>query len=937
MDEVSTKPSTTLDPEVCADLKQQLELNLKKITRRYVSFVNCVRQTILRKGISAGDLSAYLLALPAFKSDKSKLEFFIMSEVKVELEQATTVNNIFNILNTKYATFMNYDIFQDMVDDYDLDEGQEKLKYPEHLDAYIKMHKLSEFEKINSVLKKFDCGSKKVVLKFDIEMTCNLAKLQDLTKAVANILGLRKSALRLLSIEEGCVIVTLLIPAPVADFIFRSDKIFSAEMIEEFQAQSLLWLVCNGSKYEFNKLKDNPQLTSYSTWSRDEAGRTPLHTATQNGELEVVKHLLFLDEVPIFTLNLEPGCKLSDALKLISQRKLSERHRDFSGNTPLHTACIYGQLNVVKLLTREVGCDPNNTNSEGLSCLQLAAQHGHLPLVRYLVEGVRSNMTHEDEHGRSSTYLAAGGGHLDILKYLIEERRADPHFKTTKRWKTSLFNIAPSRSLLHTASSWGHYNVVRYLVEQCFLDPSCEDDAGAIPLHLAGHYDVIEYLIEECHCDPLHRDSNGVTPLHDAAANGRIDIVQHFTVTHHCDPQVKTAKRYTPLMYAAMNGNLDVVKFLIEDMKCDPNVTDMTGEIPLHDATRKDHFDVAEYFLNVCHSDPLHQDSEGVTPLHVAAACGRMNFVRYFTLTHHCSPQVKTAKSYTPLMYAAMNGHLDIVKFLIEEMKCDPNVMDMAGEIPLHDATRKDHFDVAEYFLNVCHTDPLHRDIDGVTPLHVAAACGRMNFVRYFTLTHHCSPQVKTAKSYTPLMYAAMNGHLDVVKFLIEEMNCDPNVPDMTGEIPLHDATRKGHFNVVEYLVEVCHCDPLHRDSDSVTPLHIAAANALRIEIIRYYISTHHCDPRVKTKKSLTPLDYAAQYGHEATVKCLLDSYQCDVRLKITDILRAKLLAGKHHQHRVVSYLQSVTNQSESSPSIQHAFNLTIVPWNTIGGRAAGR
>ena len=65
--------------------------------------------------------------------------------------------------------------------------------------------------------------------------------------------------------------------------------------------------------------------------------------------------------MPIFTLNLEPGRKLSDALKLISQRKLSERHRDFSGNTPLHTACVHGQLDVVKLLTREIGCDPNNT------------------------------------------------------------------------------------------------------------------------------------------------------------------------------------------------------------------------------------------------------------------------------------------------------------------------------------------------------------------------------------------------------------------------------------------------------------------------------------------------------------------------------------------------------------------------------------------------
>ena len=271
--EVSADPLATLDPEVRADLKQQLEQNLKKITRRYVSFVNCVRTSIIRKGISAEDLSAYLLALPAFKSDKSELEFFIMSEVKVELQQATTVNDIFNILNTKYATFMNYEIFQDMVDDFDLDEGQEKLKYPEHLDTYIEMHKLSEFEEINPMLKKVECGSKKMVLKFDIEMTCKLCKLKDLTKAVANILGLRQSALRLLSIEKGCVVATFLIPVPVADFLFSSGEIFSAGKIEELQAQSLLWLECNGFKYDFKKLNDK---------SKDISGMSNNHEYTKS-------------------------------------------------------------------------------------------------------------------------------------------------------------------------------------------------------------------------------------------------------------------------------------------------------------------------------------------------------------------------------------------------------------------------------------------------------------------------------------------------------------------------------------------------------------------------------------------------------------------------------------------------------------------------------
>ena len=259
---LESNPSVTLTPEVRADLQLQFEVNLEQIMRRYLSFVNCVRMSILEKGISAGDLCAYLLALPAFNPDHGELKFTLLSEVSSHLEKATTINGIFNVLNKMYATFLNYEIFQSMVDDFNIDQSQEKLKYPEHLDAYIKMHKLSEFEDVNPLLKKIECGSKTMILKFDIDMTCKLAKIQDLTKAVAKILSLRPSAVRLLHIEEGCVVVTLLIPAPVADFIFSSDKVFTTEEVKEFQALPTLWLKCNGHEYEFLREQNHKEEVS---------------------------------------------------------------------------------------------------------------------------------------------------------------------------------------------------------------------------------------------------------------------------------------------------------------------------------------------------------------------------------------------------------------------------------------------------------------------------------------------------------------------------------------------------------------------------------------------------------------------------------------------------------------------------------------------------
>ena len=245
---------TKLDPKVRVDLKQQLKQNFKQISRRFASFVNYVRKSILQMNISADDLCAYLLSLPALKSGESDQQVMLLSEISDKLERATTVNGIFNVLNRNYATFLNYEIFLNIAEEYEVDPDHEKMKYPEYLDDYMRMHKLSEFEEIDPLLKNVKCGSNDImVLKFDIAMTCSLAKLQDYTLNIADILGLKPSALRLLSIEEGCVVVTLLISASVADFIFNRNKTFTTVEKKRFQALSVLWLKCNDHVYDFSK------------------------------------------------------------------------------------------------------------------------------------------------------------------------------------------------------------------------------------------------------------------------------------------------------------------------------------------------------------------------------------------------------------------------------------------------------------------------------------------------------------------------------------------------------------------------------------------------------------------------------------------------------------------------------------------------------------
>lgn len=204
--------------------------------------------------MTVDNLRSYLLNLPAFMCDHDDDEQKcpLLSEIAEELEKATTINKIFDLLSTKYASFLNYDIFQGIGEKYSIKEqDHEELNYSEHLKTYINRHKLSEFVELNPALENFTDVSKKLILKLDINLSfCKLADVFELNDAIAEILNLKPSALRLLSVKEGCVVVTFLIPASVAEIIFSSGVYITAKQ-EEFRALSVRWLKCGDYMFDF--------------------------------------------------------------------------------------------------------------------------------------------------------------------------------------------------------------------------------------------------------------------------------------------------------------------------------------------------------------------------------------------------------------------------------------------------------------------------------------------------------------------------------------------------------------------------------------------------------------------------------------------------------------------------------------------------------------
>ena len=65
-----------------------------------------------------------------------------MSDLKDDLKSTQTVADVFFTLNSKYASFLDYEIFEDLLENYGCNETNEKLKYPVHLRRTWKSIKL---------------------------------------------------------------------------------------------------------------------------------------------------------------------------------------------------------------------------------------------------------------------------------------------------------------------------------------------------------------------------------------------------------------------------------------------------------------------------------------------------------------------------------------------------------------------------------------------------------------------------------------------------------------------------------------------------------------------------------------------------------------------------------------------------------------------------
>ncbi|MEI0685592.1 ankyrin repeat domain-containing protein [Brachyspira pilosicoli] len=189
-------------------------------------------------------------------------------------------------------------------------------------------------------------------------------------------------------------------------------------------------------------------------------GATTIHIASANGNNEVINILLNKDNTLI---------NEADSMK----------------DTPLHWASIKNQTDTISLLLAN-GADTKLANSDGNTVLHYAAMYGDVNTVNVLLESDSSLASVENNEGITPIYYAIVVSDNDILSSIITNGQIDINKKDS-------LGYTP----LHYAANYGNMEAVVLLVEEFNADKTIVNDDNFTASDIAAnnsYYTIVEYL-----------------------------------------------------------------------------------------------------------------------------------------------------------------------------------------------------------------------------------------------------------------------------------------------------------------------------------------------------------------------------------------------------------------------------------------------------------
>jgi ankyrin repeat protein len=350
------------------------------------------------------------------------------------------------------------------------------------------------------------------------------------------------------------------------------------------------------------------------------------------------------------------------------------------GNSPLNTACLTGNIEVVRILvtsTNMTNLDPNQPNVEGMTPFHTACQYDQFDIVVYLLGCNQIDPTIPNKKGETPFYTACANGFQSIVQLLSSDPRIDME-------QPDNMLVSP----LEIACKNYRINCVTYLITCESKDYGKSLNLWKVEKNEQNEQTVFEkilinsffnsqkeitYILEShmkklIKTDPTFENS----PLSKKISNNLVLVMQRCV-------------KYFQIMEAISLNDSIIMKNLISQIPPNQNDIDMI-------INRVDH-NKQNYFHYVCEMGSLDclivlleipsnqkykidynaTDNEGRTPLYIACENRHMSLVELMIKDGRFDPNMPDCDGNTPLNLACLNGWVDLIKLLLSNPLVDCN------------------------------------------------------------------------------------------------------------------------------------------------------------------------------------------------------------------------------------------------------------------------
>ena len=223
---------------LCGHLRKQFQ----EISRKYARLVQSIRKSLKNQGVKAVELTEKLVDLKGFIPLDEKAGHPLLQDRIPDMKKAETTDEVFSILSD-YNSFFNHDIIEYIVDELGTDTDLATLeKYKNDFTEYCRR---SVFECPFSICSKRSSHFVDLVMKVVSDSMIepySMEAIQLFRVQVATLLHITKYALKLCSVESGCLQLTFQIPHCLSSILFP----LSADQRKGLMYLGVTNLVCDG-------------------------------------------------------------------------------------------------------------------------------------------------------------------------------------------------------------------------------------------------------------------------------------------------------------------------------------------------------------------------------------------------------------------------------------------------------------------------------------------------------------------------------------------------------------------------------------------------------------------------------------------------------------------------------------------------------------------